>query len=76
MLKRTTVSSSRMSHRPRVTRKGERSAGDLPRIFWRYTDVPAKNTNTGAQKCVIQRVKNSGTDVRVRSVGSNLNCEA
>jgi hypothetical protein len=30
----------------------------------------------GAQKCVIHRVKNKGTDVFVMSVGSNKNASA
>jgi hypothetical protein len=38
--------------------------------------VPARKKKTGAQKCVIQRVKNRTTDVLVRSVGSNWNCAA
>src|SRR3954465_12183486 len=52
------VSSSRMSIRPRVMRYRARS----PRATFRpcrNAAVPAKNTNPGAQKCVIQRVKNT-----------------
>ena len=33
--------------------------------------VPAKKIKTGAQKCVIQRVKNSTPDVCSKSVGSD-----
>ena len=37
---------------------------------YRKADVPASKTNTGAQKCVIQRVKNSSGVVSARVVGS------
>lgn len=36
----------------------------------RNAPVPARNTNTGAQKCVIQRVRKSAGKVRVRFSGS------
>ena len=38
----------------------------------RKAEVPDKNTNTGAQKCVIQRVKNKGVVVVVRFSGSSV----
>jgi hypothetical protein len=67
----TTVSSSTINHKPRVTRNFDSSRLLFPRANCKYTLVPARNTKTGAQKCVIQRVKNSATFVRVGSVGSN-----
>ena len=67
----TSVSSRKISHSPRVTRNRDNSALLLPRASCKYAPVPARNTKTGAQKCVIQRVKNRAIFVRERSVGSN-----
>ena len=49
------------SHTPRVSRKRPDRAGDL-RAAMSPALTPARHTNTGAQKCVIQRVKYSATD--------------
>ena len=63
------------SHSPRVTRNRETDARFIPRRVARYEPVPARNTNTGAQKCVIHRVKNSTALVFVKSSGEN-SCES
>ena len=76
MSTRMIVSSSTISQMPRLTRKLVISPGVTPRARRRYAPVPARKKNTGAQKCVIHRVKKSATDVFVRSVGSNWNCAA
>ena len=47
--------STRISHRPRVSRNRASSAGVL-RDAISPALAPASSTNTGAQKCVIQRV--------------------
>jgi hypothetical protein len=45
-------------------------ASTLPDLFWdRPAPTPARNTNRGAQKWVIQRVRKKGTVVLSRSVG-------
>jgi hypothetical protein len=67
---RTTVNSSTISHRPRVARNRATSLRLRPLASDRNALVPARKTKTGAQKCVIHRVKNSATDVCERSVGS------
>src|SRR5215208_987182 len=59
-----------MSQSPRVNRN---EAVSLLFVFltpYRNADVPARNTNTGAQKWVIQRVKKSRGVVVARLVGS------
>ena len=57
--------STKISHRPRVSRNRHSSAGVL-RATMSPALVPARNTNTGAQKCVIQRVKyERRPDVRI-----------
>src|SRR5579871_5462668 len=70
--KLTTVISRNINHKPRFKRKTDNSflVFFCPMI---YAEVPASNMNIGAQKCVIQRVKNIGTFVFSRSSGSNKN---
>src|SRR3954453_23104747 len=70
---RTTVTSSTTSHNPRVKRKRDKSRLLLPRASCKYAPVPASKTKTGAQKCVIQRVRNNQTVVFERSSGSKKN---
>ncbi len=63
----TTVSSS-ISHSPRFNKKPANSFF----VFLSPTknaEVPARNTNTGAQKCVIHRVKNTAPFVCCISSG-------
>src|SRR5580698_6063510 len=57
-----------MSHTPRVHRKFA-SSGLVLRLSDKYAPVPTSRKKTGAQKCVIQRVKKSGTVVVARLVG-------
>ncbi len=67
---RITTISTTISHRPRVQRKRESWALVRPgRASQRRALVPASSTNTGAQRCVIHRVKKSSGVVVVRSVG-------
>jgi hypothetical protein len=68
---RTTVNSSTTSHRPRVHRNRESSERVLPRSRRRNAPRPAQNMNTGAQKCVIQRVMKIAAVVCRRSSGWN-----
>ena len=65
---RTTTGSRKTSQRPRVSRNRDSSPGDFRRSD-RYAPVPVRRKNTGAQKCVIQRVKNSAADAVARFVG-------
>src|SRR5262249_13859674 len=60
-----------MSHRPRVSRNRDRSV--LVRLFpiHKKAPIPAVKAKTGAQKCVIQRVRKRAVVVRARSVGRN-----
>src|SRR5256885_15791382 len=69
--RRSTVSSRKISHRPRVHRNRDNDDVGFPRNAWKYAPVPARNTNSGAQKWVIQRVKNSIGVVFATLVGSN-----
>ena len=65
----TIMISAKTSQSPRVKRN---HAVSLMFSFFeprRKADVPARKRNTGAQKCVIQRVKNSSGVVEARSVG-------
>src|SRR5580658_7678665 len=68
MAKRTTVTSRKISHKPRVNRKRESAARDLLR---RASDapVPTSRKKTGAQKWVIQRVRKSPALACARLVG-------
>src|SRR3982074_3177382 len=66
-----TVTSRITSHRPRVTRKIERSRRGLPRCHQRKAPSPAVNMKTGAQKCVTQRVMNNVGVVVARLVGDD-----
>jgi hypothetical protein len=65
-----TVTSSRISHSPRVRRKRASSARVRP-VPATHALAPARKTKAGAQKWVIQRVANSARSVWARSVGSN-----
>ena len=67
--KLTQVTSSAISHSPRVTRKRISDAPRLPRSHCRKTATPASATKVGAQRCVIQRVANRAGVVWARSVG-------
>src|SRR6185369_11826944 len=48
---------------PRLNRNHAKSLFVLPRPRERNAPVPARNMNRGAQKCVIQRVKNNAGNV-------------
>ena len=61
--------SMRMSHTPRVSRNHASSRGDL-RATMSPALVPDRNTNTGAQKCVIQRVSASTSGTFGSPIGS------
>ena len=50
-MKRSTVNSSTMSHRPRVRRNRDSCAVVFRRTH-KKAPIPAVNANTGAQKCV------------------------
>ena len=67
-----TVSSSTISHAPRVSRKRESLGLSLPLAPCRYTETPARKTNVGAHRCVTQRVRYNQTCVRAGSVGSKV----
>lgn len=65
----TMTASTKISHKPRV----KRNHATCFLLVWtpyKNADVPARKTNTGAQKCVIQRVKKSNGVVVARFVGS------
>ena len=66
----TTVTSSTISQRPRVSRKRDSVALSLPLAHCRCAETPARNTNVGAHRCVTQRVAYRSAVVRVGSVGS------
>ena len=70
---RKTSSSSAMNQRPRVSSNVDNFADRLSAHPLEVRPVPARKTKIGAQKCVIQRVKNRIGYVRVTSVGSNTN---
>src|ERR1700761_4801065 len=59
--KLTRVKSMMISTRPRFQKKLRRPAAAVPEDAWRYShaDIPERKTNDGAQRCVIQRVKNN-----------------
>jgi hypothetical protein len=61
--------STKISHNPRVSRNRPRSAG-LLRATMSPALVPDRNTNTGAQKCVIHRVNASGSPTFGSFMGS------
>src|SRR5260370_19193670 len=67
--KRNAVSSSNTSQRPRFQRKCANWLVVRPRRNHKYAPTPALNMKTGAQICVIQRVKKRTGVVRVRSSG-------
>src|SRR5262245_63157290 len=66
--RRRAVTSSKTSHRPRLTRKAVRLSV-WPRPSQRKAPIPVVKKKTGAQRCVTQRVKKRATVVRVRSSG-------
>src|SRR4051812_36369881 len=57
------------SHKPRVKRKKD-SSFLVFFVPFKKAEAPARKVKMGAQKWVIHRVKNNGTSVLVRSVGS------
>jgi hypothetical protein len=61
--------STNISQSPRFSRNAPSAAGDL-RASISPALVPARNTNTGAQKCVTQRVKNSAAPTSGFVIGS------
>jgi hypothetical protein len=58
-----------MSHRPRVRRNRDSCAVVLFRRTHKKAPIPAVNANTGAQKCVTQRVRKMAAVVCARAVG-------
>src|SRR5467141_700157 len=64
---RTQVISSSASQIPRLKRNHASWQLERPRPLDRNAPVPARKMNTGAQKCVTQRVKNSAGNVFARS---------
>jgi hypothetical protein len=62
------VSSININQRPLVIKKMLSSFFDF-RADCRNAEVPDKKTNTGAQKCVIHRVKKSAVVVLLRFNG-------
>jgi hypothetical protein len=66
---RITVSSRSTSHIPRVSRNPASWLRERPRRHQNQAPSPAVMMNTGAQKCVTHRVRNSSGVVRARSVG-------
>src|SRR5215471_17715622 len=69
--RRRMVSSRKTSQRPRVQRKRESWAGARPARSQKKAPMPAVKKKTGAQRCVIQRVKKRAAVVRARSSGWN-----
>ena len=65
----TTNHSMKISHTPRLNRNAPNADGVLRDVI-RPALVPARNTNTGAQKCVIQRVKKSAAPMPGLAIGS------
>ena len=66
-----TVNSRTISQKPRVSRNVDSCPRVLPLRHHRNAPIPAVNMKTGAQKCVIQRVKKRTGVVCERSVGEN-----
>ena len=64
-----TNTSMKISHTPRVNRNRANSLG-LFRATISPALVPARSTNTGAQKCVIQRVANNTGVILGFAIGS------
>src|SRR6185503_1052913 len=64
------VNSATMSQMPRVNKYHESWLILVLFDPYRNAEVPVRKTKTGAQKCVIQRVKNSRGVVVERFVGS------
>jgi hypothetical protein len=62
--------SAKINHNPLLIRNMLSSFFVLRRLC-RYIDVPERKTKTGAQKCVIHRVKNNVGDVVARFNGSS-----
>ena len=68
-----TTISRKTSHSPRLSRNAAVSLQFQPPLAnARYAPEPVRKTKTGAQKWVIQRVKNQRALVLVRSVGSKV----
>src|SRR6516165_6458127 len=67
--KRRTVSSRNINQRPRVQKNRVACGNDFPRATERYAPAPASRKNTGAQMCVMTRVKNNAPYVLLRSSG-------
>src|SRR5688500_15680852 len=63
------TSSKTISQSPRFAKNAETSPVVRPRLCHKYADTPASNMNVGAQRCVIQRVKNKAGQERVKSSG-------
>src|SRR5262249_26925459 len=57
--KRRTISSRNINQSPRVQKNRTAWGNDSPRATERYAPAPASRKNTGAQTCVMTRVKNS-----------------
>ena len=70
-LKVITVNSRNTSHRPRLTRKRCCAPRSAP-VLRAHSQalVPARNMKVGAQKWVIQRVRNNAAEALDRSAGS------
>ena len=64
-----TTHSTTISHRPRVNRNAP-NADRVLRTVIKPALVPARNTNTGAQKCVIHRVTKSAAPMSGLVIGS------
>ena len=61
------------NHTPLVNKNHETFLTLFLRVPYKKAEVPAKNTNTGAQKCVIHLVKNNNGVVAFKSVGLEKN---
>jgi len=68
-IKLLTTTSRSTSQIPRVNKNLNNLGFDFLEPY-KKEDDPAKNTNTGAQKCVMNRVKNNMGVVVSKSVGS------
>src|SRR5215469_10709788 len=69
--KSTMVNSRARSQSPRVKKNHETCFNDLPRRVERNAPVPARKANTGAQKCVMKRVKKRAMEVWATSSGAD-----
>src|SRR6201981_2370543 len=71
--KRRTVSSRNINQRPRVQKNRAACGNDFPLATERYAPAPASRKNTGAQTCVMTRVKNNAPYVLLMSSGEKGN---